>query len=113
MKKLLLSLALLLLATPILATCGGGGGGGVGGIPPMSNFPKGMGTEQEFYRVPWKAVLTGEPAPTGVLLLYWFPTSPSDEKGSELQDSRPLTLASSKCVALGLVRSDNTELREK
>jgi len=113
MKKLLLCLALLLLAVPVFATCGGGGGGGVGGIPPMARNPMGMGAEQQFYRVPWKAALTGEPAPTGVLVLYWFPTSPADEKSSELQDSRPLTLAAAKCVALAVVRADNTELREK
>src|SRR6185369_9684384 len=117
MKKLLLCLALLLLATPVFATCGGSGGGGVGGIPPMPRHPsmdtRGMGAEQEFYRVPWKAVAAGEPAPAGVLVLYWFPTSPSDEKGSELQDSRPLTLAAAKCVALGVVRADNAELRGK
>jgi len=113
MKKLLLCLALFLLAVPALATCGGGGGGGVGGIPPMARNPMGMGAEREFYSVPWKAALTGEPAPTGVLVLYWFPTSPADEKSSELQDSRPLTLAAAKCVALAVVRADNTELREK
>jgi len=117
MKRLALCLILLSLASPVLATCGGGGGGGVGGIPPRNpgfDMPRGMaGGETGFYPVPWKAALAGETAPAGVLVLYWFPTSAKDEKSSELQDSRPLTLAAGRCIALAIVRSDNTELREK
>jgi tetratricopeptide (TPR) repeat protein len=117
--SLAFGLALLLVpAAPVLATCGGGGGGGVGGVPRGGGggfqLPSHLPSEdQGIYQVPWKIVLSGDPAPAGILVLYWFPTSTREQRSSLLQDSRPLTLAAAKCVGLAAVSSDHAELREK
>jgi tetratricopeptide (TPR) repeat protein len=50
-------------------------------------------------------------APVDNLVLYWFPTSQQEATKSDLQASRDLTLATTRCVTLALVTSDNTELR--
>jgi tetratricopeptide (TPR) repeat protein len=116
MKSLALALAVALLASPVVATCGGGGGGGVGGVAPRGGgfqMPRPPAREIEVYPVPWKAVAAGDPAPQGALVLYWFPTSRQEERGSELQSSRQLTLAASRCVGLAAVAADNAALREK
>ncbi|HEV7515271.1 MAG TPA: tetratricopeptide repeat protein, partial [Thermoanaerobaculia bacterium] len=114
-RSLALCLALPLLASPVLATCGGGGGGGVGG---MGGAQRGGGlrlpsSPPEVYQVPWKTLQPGDAAPAGLLVLYWFPASAREQRSSELQDSRPLTLAATKCVGLAAVGSDHAELREK
>jgi tetratricopeptide (TPR) repeat protein len=117
MRNLARCLLLLLFpALPLGATCGGGGGGGVGGFPPRPtlDMPRGFGGEDlQVYQVPWKALRSGDPAPAGVLVLYWFPASRQEERSSELQDSRQLTLAAGRCVAMAVVAADDTELREK
>src|SRR6202043_3469829 len=102
MKSSARALCVLLLASPVLATCGGGGGGGVGGMSPRGG---GFGTPRgdprqdlEVYQVPWKDLAPGDPAPAGVLVLYWFPVSKQDEHNSDLQSSRQLTLAATRCV---------------
>jgi tetratricopeptide (TPR) repeat protein len=115
-RRLALGLALLLSA-PAFATCGGGGGGGVGGLPRGGGgglrLPSNSPEDQGIYQVPWKILLPGEPAPAGLLVLYWFPTSAQEQRASFLQDSRPLTLAAAKCVGLAAVSSDHAELRDK
>ncbi len=117
MKSLALALAVVLLASPVLATCGGGGGGGVGGMSPRGGgsfrAPRGPEQEMEVYQVPWKSVGAGDPAPAGALVLYWFPRSKQEEQSSDLQSSRQLTLAAARCVALAAVPADNAALREK
>jgi tetratricopeptide (TPR) repeat protein len=118
MRRLALGLSLsLLLASPVLATCGGGGGGGRGGFPPSSSYPPAGGdssrlTAPDPYPVPWKPVAEGE-APAGVLILYWFPSSKQEQSFSELLSSRQLTLAAAHCVGLGMVPADNAALRDK
>jgi tetratricopeptide (TPR) repeat protein len=115
LRSLAFSLSLLLPAAPVLATCGGGGGGGVGGVP------RGGGggsfrlppENQGIYQVPWKVLLPGNPPPPGLLVLYWFPASPKEQRSSDLLDSRPLTLAAARCVGLAAVSGDHAELREK
>src|SRR5262249_28223544 len=98
MRSLALTLPILLLAPPVRATCGGGGGGGLGGIPPHGGDAFGNPrADLEVYQVPWKTVGAGDPAPAGLLVLYWFPASKQEEKGSPLQGSRQLTLAASRC----------------
>jgi tetratricopeptide (TPR) repeat protein len=108
---LLLSvLALCVLSTPALrATCGGGGGGGEGGF---SGGGTGMETER-VYRVPWKVLPPGEASPATRLILYWFPTGPEEARASSLITSRRLTLWSGECVGMGLVTSDNADLRAR
>jgi len=92
---------------PAFATCGGGGGGGLGGAT------AGRGGAEEVYHVPWKIIKTGAPIPEGDLVLYWFPTSAADARGSDLLSSRDLTMASGRCVGMALVTSDNGALRER
>jgi tetratricopeptide (TPR) repeat protein len=103
-------MALALLLTPALrATCGGGGGGGEGGF---SEGSAGMGTER-VYHVPWKVLPAGSEAPTTRLVLYWFPTSPAEARSSSLVTSRRLSVWSGECVGMGLVTSDNADLRSR
>ena len=119
MKKALpfvLSCSLLVPAAPLLATCGGGGGGGVGGVAPRGDMslPRGIPEDElEVYRVPWKVLLPNDPPPAGVLVLYWFPIDRQEERYSELQSSRQLTLAAARCVAMVTVTTDNQALRAK
>ena len=117
MKRLALAVAVVLLASPALATCGGGGGGGIGGVTPRGGgdlrIPRGPAQEIEVYQVPWKSLGSGDPAPSGALVLYWFPRSKEEEQGSDLQSSRQLTLAAARCVALVSVPAGNASLREK
>ncbi|MEO7793389.1 MAG: tetratricopeptide repeat protein, partial [Thermoanaerobaculia bacterium] len=91
------------------ATCGGGGGGGMGGVS------SGGMSEAEVYRVPWK-VLDPKAAPeagaSGWSLL-WFPVSRDDARGSQLLESRYLTVTIAPCVGFWIVPSDATALRLK
>ena len=98
MRRLLVLLAVFLFALPsAYATCGGGGGGGMGGTMP------GMSAPREAYVVPWKVLRPDEPAVSAPLILYWFPATKEEVKGSDLMSSRALTLASSQCVGMQLV----------
>jgi tetratricopeptide (TPR) repeat protein len=112
MRTLAFSLVLLLLASPLLATCGGGGGGGMGGFP-RGSFGSRPPEDPQVYQVPWNPLMPGDAPPAGVLVLYWFPTSPQEQRASTLQNSRPLTLAAARCVGLAAVSSDNAAVREK
>src|SRR5262245_41242071 len=101
-----LAFALFLPSLPAAATCGGGGGGGLGGAVPD------LGGEPLVYRVAWKVLKPGAEKPRTPLAVYWFPASPTEERSSPLQTSRPLALASGRCVAMSLVTPDNQALRE-
>ena len=107
-----LALALILFAVvtpPLPATCGGGGGGGMGGVG------SGGIDAAEVYRVPWKVLAAGtapETSDSG-LALYWFPVSRDEAQGSQLLDSRYLTLSFAPCGGVWLVPSDGAELRTR
>ena len=59
--------------------------------------------------VPWK-VLDASAAPaSGVFVLYWIPASPEDLKRSDLVTSRALAVYSARCVAMHVVRVDDTD----
>ncbi len=63
--------------------------------------------------VPWKVIEVGaapEPAP---LTLFWVPASPDDVRRSDLLASDELTLYSSQCVAMRIVRLDDHETLER
>jgi tetratricopeptide (TPR) repeat protein len=96
-------LALLLVPVPATATCGGGGGGGAGGA-----LAGGMGDAPQVYQVPW-LLLRGDLRPPGKLRVYWFPTSPTEARASALQNSRSLTLAAGRCVAMGIIPPDRAD----
>jgi tetratricopeptide (TPR) repeat protein len=99
----LAAIAVLLLAVPVAhATCGGGGGGGMGGA-----MPGGMGQQMpqpRAYLVPWRVLNPAEPQPASPMTLVWVPSAPQD---MDLRDSRQLTLYSSQCIGMTLVRPDD------
>lgn len=102
------ALLLLLLAhAPSAATCGGGGGGGMGGVS-----SGGIG-EAEVYRVPWKVLdPQGSPVPgASGLSVLWFPVSRDDARGSQLLESRYLTVTIAPCTGFWIVPSDAAALR--
>jgi tetratricopeptide (TPR) repeat protein len=99
----LLSLLLLPGAfSPAAATCGGGGGGGMGGVS------SGGMAEPEVYRVPWKVLEpNAAPAPgSSGLSVLWFPVSRDEARGSQLLESRYLTVTISPCATFWIVPSD-------
>jgi tetratricopeptide (TPR) repeat protein len=101
-RLLILTLAVLLVLPSAYATCGGGGGGGMGGTMP------GMAAPREAYVVPWKVLRPDEPAVSAPLILYWFPATKEEVKGSDLMSSRALTLASAQCIGMQLVVPGDT-----
>lgn len=105
----LLGLLMLAAAVNAYATCGGGGGGGMGGMMP----PTGMMTQPQVYFVPWKVLNPGDEPVKGTLILYWIPLSRDDIKRSDLLNSRPLTIYSSQCVGMQLIRPDDAPNIEK
>ncbi|HYI11514.1 MAG TPA: hypothetical protein VEK57_20830 [Thermoanaerobaculia bacterium] len=62
--------------------------------------------------VPWQLVEAGESV-DAPLILYWIPGSPEELRRSELLTSRELTLFSSRCVAMRVVRLDDESRLEK
>jgi tetratricopeptide (TPR) repeat protein len=108
-RALLSALIASTLALAAHATCGGGGGGGTGGLT-----PPGGSDEPRVYQVPWLVLRGGQMAPAeSQLLLYWFPNTPEEARGSGLQNSRSLTLASARCVGMALVPNDHKPLYDK
>lgn len=59
--------------------------------------------------VPWKVLNPGDAPPHTQLVVYWLPASRDDMRHSELLTSRTLTLYSSQCVAMYVVRPDDFE----
>ncbi len=58
--------------------------------------------------VPLKVLAPGDPAPVAPMILYWIPSSPEDFKHSDLIVSRPLTIDASQCVAMRVIRPDDS-----
>lgn len=63
--------------------------------------------------VPWKVLEPGAPREKSPLVLFWVPASREELRRSPLLTSDELTLFSSKCVAMRIVRLDDRELLEK
>jgi tetratricopeptide (TPR) repeat protein len=105
-RHLFILLAIVLCVPAVHATCGGGGGGGMGGMMPQQSMMDRNQPPQVYY-VPWKVLKADDaPLPTPVTL-YWFTNSAGDAKGGDLAISRLLTIASSQCVGMQLVPSDD------
>lgn len=62
--------------------------------------------------VPWKIVEQGD-AVNSPLVLFWIPASRDEVRHSELLTSDELTLYSSQCVAMRVVRFDDTVMLAK
>jgi len=85
--SILLSAGLSLM--PAAATCGGGGGGGDGGM-----------SGGKIYTVPWQRLGLTATAPTGSLIVYWFPSNPSEYESSDLRSSRTLAVWGARCMPM-------------
>jgi len=79
----------------------------------MGGATGGSSKPAEVYHVPWKVMGPGAPPVDASLVLYWFPTSATDARGSSLLTSRYLTLMADQCVGMALVTPDNAEMRNK
>ena len=100
-------LVIAFICTPVWATCGGGGGGGGGGMSGGGN--NSGGSDPVVYHVPWKTPSTAKAKPaTEGLILYWFPASKEELKGSPLKESRNLSLYAGQCVSMELADTTNT-----
>ena len=62
--------------------------------------------ERHVSLVPWKVIEPGESV-EAPLVLYWVPASPDEVRRSPLLTSDELTLYSSRCVAMRVVRTDD------
>jgi tetratricopeptide (TPR) repeat protein len=97
-----------MVAVDVLATCGGGGGGGTGGM----GGGGGMAADV-VYQVPWRLVQpTDTAAPSGGLVVYWFPASQNELQKSSLRNSRMLSLYAAQCVTMA-VADAGTALGQK
>ena len=67
----------------------------------MSNGGGGGGSNAPTYPVPWKLRKPTD-APAMGLVLYWFPASVDELKGSPLRQSRILSVYASQCVSMEL-----------
>lgn len=64
--------------------------------------------------VPWKVIAPGDPpAARSPVTLYWIPASRDDFKHSELLFSRSLTAFAAQCVAMQVIRSDDSAMIDK
>lgn len=63
--------------------------------------------------VPWKVCEPGAKPEHAPLVLFWVPSSPDELRRSELLASDELTLFSSQCVAMRIVRLDDHELLDR
>lgn len=59
--------------------------------------------------VPWKVLETGDRTRNAALVLFWIPASQDELRRSPLLTSEELTLFSSHCVAMRIVRLDDRE----
>lgn len=58
--------------------------------------------------VPWKVLEPGVEAKPSLLAVYWIPASSEELRRSDLLTSRALTTYSGRCVAMHVVRIDDT-----
>jgi hypothetical protein len=63
--------------------------------------------------VPWKVIEPGAETEDVPLTLFWVPSSPEEVRRSDLLQSDELTLYSSHCVAMRIVRMDDYALLER
>ena len=63
--------------------------------------------------VPWRVVEPGAEPESAPLMLFWVPSSREDLRRSRLLQSDELTLYSSQCVAMRIVRLDDHALLER
>lgn len=81
----------------------------------MGGVSPGGVEEAELYRVPWKVLdpkAIPSPGLSGLALL-WFPVSRDEARGSQLLESRYLTVSIAPCSGLWIIPSDATAVRLK
>lgn len=64
---------------------------------------------REVWFVPWKVLQPGVAAKPSLLAVYWIPASSEELRRSDLLTSRTLTTFSGRCVAMHVIRIDDTE----
>lgn len=70
------------------------------------------GDTPHLYLVPWRILETGEDL-RAPLVLFWIPASRDEVRHSDLLTSEELTLYSSQCVAMRVVKSDDGTMLDK
>ena len=63
---------------------------------------------RQVWFVPWKVLEPGVEAKPSLLAVYWIPASSEELRRSDLLTSRALTTYSGRCVAMHVVRIDDT-----
>lgn len=63
---------------------------------------------RQVWFVPWKVLEPGVEAKPSFLAVYWIPASSEELRRSDLLTSRALTTYSGRCVAMHVVRIDDT-----
>lgn len=63
--------------------------------------------------VPWKVLNLGDAPAKGELVLNWIPATREEIRHSPLITSRSLALSASQCVAMQIIRPDDSETIEK
>lgn len=63
--------------------------------------------------VPWKVLNHGDAPAKGELVLNWIPATRDEIRHSPLITSRSLALSASQCVAMQIIRPDDSETIEK
>ena len=67
------------------------------------------GTGSRVWFVPWKVLEHGDVPPQALMTLYWVPSSADELRRSPLLTSRALAVYASRCVAMQVIRVDDTE----
>ena len=67
------------------------------------------GTGSRVWFVPWKVMAHADKAPKALMTLYWVPSSADELRRSPLLTSRALAVYASRCVAMQVIRVDDTE----
>jgi hypothetical protein len=63
--------------------------------------------------VPWKVLNVGDTPAKGELVLNWIPATREEIRHSPLITSRPLALYASQCVAMQIIRPDDSDTIEQ
>lgn len=72
-----------------------------------------LAAAERVWFVPWKVLDAGQAPDDALFIVYWIPASPDDLKRSDLVTSRALAIYSSRCVAMHVVRIDDSERLEQ
>ncbi len=104
-RILVVSVSLLVLASPLQAQSGRGGGQRARSGPGTGNVDE--------HLVPWKFLPTGAELVKGPVVLYWLPASLEEMKRSPLLTSHELLQDATRCVSLEIIAPDDVAAIDK